>query len=67
MGTGLQHLRQAIHLTRKLYQAELPRDRQDSPNDREIKIADNRFSIGFRAGLEEEECAAHNEQTSELD
>lgn len=30
-------------VTRKLYQAELPRDRKDSQNDPEIKIAGNGF------------------------
>jgi hypothetical protein len=39
MGADLQRLRQGFLLTRKLYQAELPRDRQDSPNDPKIKIA----------------------------
>ena len=49
MGAGLQRLRQVVHLTRKLYQAELPRDRQDSPNDPEIKITGNGF-LGFSVG-----------------
>ena len=52
MGTGLQRLRKVIRLTRKLYQAELPRDRHDSPDDGEIKITGKRYGDRLGAGFE---------------